>query len=155
VYSKKVEYLHQLVYQALDVIHDRKCAPAILHVILANRLLLPQKSSLHAILWRRGLAFHGIRQRQANNAAGGGKDKGQVDDDFYDEEEMFLRLDDVLEGVKHLCLRVVLTDYHRVCTQHDVTGLLMLHSGKGHRHGRGHITTDPAATADAHDAARP
>ena len=26
VYSKKVEYLHQLVYQALDVIHDRKCA---------------------------------------------------------------------------------------------------------------------------------
>ena len=24
VYSKKVEYLHQLVYQALDVISDRK-----------------------------------------------------------------------------------------------------------------------------------
>lgn len=24
VYSKKVEYLHQLVYQALDVIADRK-----------------------------------------------------------------------------------------------------------------------------------
>jgi condensin-2 complex subunit H2 len=30
VYSKKVEYLHQLVYQALDVIHDRKWASAVL-----------------------------------------------------------------------------------------------------------------------------
>ena len=80
-------------------------------MILANMLLLHQ-TSLHAMLWRRGLSFHGIRQRQANNAAGGGKDKGQVDDDFYDEEEMFLRLDDVLEGGAHLRLRVVPIDSH-------------------------------------------
>ena len=109
MYSKKVEYLHQLVYQALDVIHDRKCAPAIPHVILAKLLLLPQKS-LHAMLWRQDMSLRGIRQRQANNAAGGGKDKGQVDDDFYDEEEMFLRLDDVLEGDLHLRLRAIAID---------------------------------------------
>jgi hypothetical protein len=54
------------------------------------------------MLWRQGSCSYGIRQRQANNAAGGGKDKGQVDDDFYDEEEMFLRLDDVLEVGKDI-----------------------------------------------------
>ena len=31
VYSKKVEYLHQLVFQALDVIADKKCAMPGLH----------------------------------------------------------------------------------------------------------------------------
>lgn len=37
------------------------------------------------------------RQKQARAAAGGAKHRGD-DDDPYDEEEMFLRLDDVLEG---------------------------------------------------------
>lgn len=57
---------------------------------------------------------HVVRQRQANSAAAGGKDKGQVDDDYYDEEEMFLRLDDVLEGDEDLRLRVMPIDNHRV-----------------------------------------
>lgn len=64
VYSKKVEYLHQLVYQALDAIHDNK-------------------------------------QKQARAAAGGAKHRGD-DDDLYDEEQMFLRLDDVLEVGKDI-----------------------------------------------------
>lgn len=43
-----------------------------------------------------------IRQRQARNGAGSNKDKTTDEDDLYDEEEMFLRLDDVLEGWQHL-----------------------------------------------------
>jgi hypothetical protein len=50
------------------------------------------------VLWRQRHSLFASRQRQAQNAEGGGKDKANDDDNYYDEEEMFLRLDDVLQG---------------------------------------------------------
>ena len=91
MYSRKVEYLHKLVFNALEAVATKRCGSQRTATECegnASEVTPPPK--------------RGLLDRRAANA----QDAGAADDDFDDTDvDTVLALDDVLQGA-HPCARV-------------------------------------------------
>jgi hypothetical protein len=94
VYSRKVEYLHKLVYNALEAVASKRRAPT----TPARTAVAQNRVHLACAHSRAACSAAANRRASADADNGDGGDGGDVEDE--DDVAKFLGLDDVLQGAE-------------------------------------------------------